>query len=130
MLSAIVGTWLFTGMLISGVWTPPMNPNLVMKFEFYEDGVNRLNYFRKDEPGVCDRKALYDYDGEILYQNVTWVSKENDSRCFEDPDMQMGAETQTHVTMQGSQIFMEVQVGDEVVVYIWDKKIDNEGDIQ
>ncbi|MFN9068233.1 MAG: hypothetical protein ACK5V3_13455, partial [Bdellovibrionales bacterium] len=71
MLSAIVGTWLFTGMLISGEWTPPMNPNLVMKFEFYEDGVNRLSYFRKDEPGFCDRKALYDYDGEMLYQQVS-----------------------------------------------------------
>ena len=121
MFSAIVGSWIFTGMLISGEWSPPINPNLVMKFEFYEDGINRLNYYRKDEQGTCDRKALYDYDGETLYQRVTWVSKENDSRCFEDPDMQLGSETKTNATLKGSQIFMEVQVGDEVIIYIWDK---------
>lgn len=118
----LLGTWLFSGLLISGEWSPPLNPNLVMEFEFYKDGVSRLKYYRKDEEGTCERRALFEYDEQILVQKVTWLSKENGPRCAEDPDMQMGSETWTPVRIVENQMHMELQVGEETVILVWDKK--------
>ena len=104
----------------------PPNPDLTITYQFYADGTNHLHYHRKGQHGSCDRIALYEYSGEELYQQVTWVAPHNADFCSQDPDMQLGTISKTPAYIKGGQFYLTLQMGDESVIFIWNRRSKNQ----
>jgi len=120
--SILIGSWLFVSMLYQGKVIDPPNPDLKIEYTFYEDGTNLLHYHREGEQGSCDRLALYEYNGSEIHQQVTWVAPHNASFCSSDPDMQLERVTRTPASIKDGQFYLSLRVGQEDVIYIWDRK--------
>ena len=121
-LSPIVGSWIFSAMIVGGQERPPFNPDLKMCFEFSEQQESHLKYFRTNEKGQCERWGQYSYDGIKLHDKVVRVNPENRSECGMDTDMRLGTETFTpvHVAQDG-RLFMKIPVGDDEIYLIYNR---------
>ncbi|MFP5518747.1 MAG: hypothetical protein ACLGGX_02495 [Bdellovibrionia bacterium] len=117
----ILGLWLFQSMSQGGVELPS-NPAWELRFEFREDGVNTLYYKRADEDGFCERNAVYEYAGEELIQQVTWVNPNNASWCGSDVDMQLGHTAKNKLVVKGNMMELYIPFPGEEVVYHWKKQ--------
>lgn len=118
---SLIGLWLFTNIFYQNKELPRPNPDLIMTIHFEDEQTNTLKYFRKNEPGFCERTALYSFDKNRLYQKVIRVNSDNASFCASDTDMQLGAETVTAVEITGGRLLMHLSLADEDFVYIWEK---------
>lgn len=119
---SIVGLWFFMNLLYQGQEIPRPNPALQIEYQFSEDGTNSLRYHRDGEVGFCERRALYNFGGETLLQEVMWVNPRNASWCAQDPDMQLGRKTQSHVWFKEGRLYLDIPMGEEVISYIWIRK--------
>jgi hypothetical protein len=119
--SLLLGSWLFVSMIYNGVVMAPPNPNLVITYEFRDDGTNLLHYHRKGEKGSCDRMALYEFSGQEIFQQVTWVAPHNADSCSQDPDMRLGTASKTHAELKNGKFYLNLRMGDDEVIYVWDK---------
>jgi hypothetical protein len=117
----IVGTWQFYKMIYKGQLQDPLNPNLIMTFDFQEDGVNTLAFHRTDEEGFCERSALWIFnsDKNELYQRITWLNPQSRSDCSADPDFQLGHESFSPLRVTETQLFLTVPVSDEQLILVW-----------
>lgn len=113
------GHWQLTSLFYQGQERPPLNPNLVLQFEFHKDGTNRLFWSRKNETGFCERKAYYAWNQESLLQKVFWTNPENALSCGADPDMQLGRTSVTQAKIENSRLHLYLALGDEPLIYIW-----------
>jgi hypothetical protein len=118
--SQLWGRWQFTGYIYGGEFQPPPNPNLVLTFEFLEDGTNILKWYRKNEKGFCERKGKYSYDGEKLSEEIVWVNPDNSFECWRDPDMMLGRKQITPIKREENHLKMVLPLADETLLYIWE----------
>ncbi len=102
---------------------PPMNPNLRIEFEFSQDEV-WLTYWREDESGHCYRKAEYQilsaldgFDGDWIYQKITWVDPANQFTCSRDVDMRPGYESWTPILRIENELRLKLPLGDNNLIY-------------
>jgi hypothetical protein len=122
MSSLLLGSWFFVQLIYNGQVISPPNPNLEITYTFSDDGTNRLHYDHIGEKGSCDRLAVYQYDGRNLTQQITWVAPHNADFCSNDPDMQLGAISKTPAVVRDDQLFLTLSMGEESIVYVWNKK--------
>ena len=118
---SIVGSWKFTSMIMEGQEVPPLNPDLILTFDFAEDGSDRLFWTRKGESGFCERRARYDFDSNWLYEAIVWVNPDNAPECGKDPDMQLGRVTQTPARIKNGRFELDLNVGDSHLTYIFER---------
>lgn len=118
------GFFLFSYLIFRGAEFPKPNPDLNMWFHFENQSVNTLHYTRANETGFCERKALYDYDGKTLRQKVIWVHPNNANWCTNDPDMQMDKETVSKMTSKENKLFLDLNLGEDVLTLVWIKTSD------
>lgn len=118
---AIIGHWQYVGHIYEGQVQDPINPDLILTFQFNDDGSDRLHWERKNEPGFCERHGQYEYSGEILIDQVTWVNPNNSFECGKDPDMRLGNKTQTRLIYNEGKLYMDLPLGDKTLTYIWQK---------
>ncbi|KYG65711.1 hypothetical protein AZI86_01140 [Bdellovibrio bacteriovorus] len=118
-MNSLIGLWLFTSIIYHDTPAPRPNPDLMMTFKFSESE-SVLHYYRKNQPGFCERTATYTYDGQTLHQTITAVHEGNADFCDKDPDMQMGAVSETPVVLKDGKIHMQLKLGEEDITYIWD----------
>lgn len=116
--SPIVGNWQFRDYIFEGEKQPRPNPQLVLQFEFFEKGINRLFWTRKNEPGFCERHAEYTHDGKWLEQKVTWVNPENAAECSQDVDMQMGNENRARLEPVDGKLHLYIPFKGDHLIYI------------
>lgn len=116
-----LGSWEFYKMLYRDSFLDPINPNFHMYFIFHDDRVNSIIYYRDDQPGFCEREAVYQYDGtnKVLYQQVVWLNPKNADFCAQDPDMKFGSESWSGFAMLGADIGLEVPLSEETLTLIW-----------
>lgn len=119
----IVGNWRFDRIILDGEERPPFNPDLIIEFNFREDGSDTLLWYRNNEKGFCERDGRYAFDGEFLKDKVTWVNPQNRLDCARDPDMQLGRETSTPAVMKNGELYMTFEVDDQTLTYIWTRTI-------
>lgn len=119
----IVGDWRFDRIILDGEERPPFNPDLIIEFNFREDGSDTLLWYRNNEKGFCERDGRYAFDGEFLRDKVTWVNPQNRFDCARDPDMQLGRETSTPTVMKNGELYMTFDVDDQTLTYIWTRTI-------
>lgn len=115
----LVGLWMFTHILYHGEVSPRPNPALKMTLDFESSGINTLKYYRTGERGTCTRQASYEFDGSQLTQHITSVDPENAYFCDEDPDMQLGKTSRNTTYLKDGKLFLELEMGDEIITYIW-----------
>lgn len=115
----LVGLWMFTHILYRGEVSPRPNPALQMTLTFESSGTDTLKYYRTGDTGSCIRKASYEYDGTHLIQHVTAVDPNNAYFCDSDPDMELGKTSSNVVYLKGGKLYLELEMGDEVITYIW-----------
>lgn len=114
----VLGRWRYDGFFYDGNRYPNPNPDLDLEFQFREDGVSRLYWERKDEPGFCERLADYEVVGTELRQRVTWVNPENASSCGRDPDMQNGRATAVPFERKGQELWLNIGLSGKDFFYI------------
>ncbi len=119
----IVGVWRFDRIILDGEERPPFNPDLIIEFNFREDGSDTLLWYRNNEKGFCERDGRYAFDGEFLRDKVTWVNPQNRFDCSRDPDMQLGRETSTPTVLKNGELYMTFQVDDQSLTYIWTRTL-------
>jgi len=116
--SPLHGEWTMTSMIYRGAEVPPLNPNLNLRWSFYENGTERLYWSRLNEPGFCERFANYKVSDGRLLEKVFAVNPLNNRECLQDPDMQLGRETVTRIDIQPQQILLHLALGDEELIYV------------
>lgn len=121
-MNSIIGVWVFVAVIYHGELMPKPNPNLNIIFEFKEDQTNNLFYNRNDENGFCERNATYSFKDNSLVQKNYWVNPKNQMSCAQDADMQLDYESITKAVVNEQQLYLDLQLGDEVLTYIWQKK--------
>lgn len=118
---SVQGQWRYIGHYYEGVFQNPLNPNLVLTFEFTADGTSRLHWYRLNEPGFCERTGIYSFDGHKIMDKVTWVNPENSFECGKDPDMQLGHNTETPARIVEGKLQTDLPLGDSFLIYVWEK---------
>lgn len=115
------GNWQFFKHIYQGKDHAPLNPHLVIQFEFLPDGTNRLFWTRRNEPGFCERRAYFEYDGEYIHQEVYWVNPENEMECGQDTDMQLGHKNTGKLIAVDGHLHLYTQLSGEDFIYVWRK---------
>ena len=119
--SMILGKWKFVGYFYAGKFQEPPNPNLVLTFEFFENGVDLLHWHRTNEEGLCERKGNYTYDDQKLSDEVVWLNPDNVIECGRDPDMVLGKKLITPLRRKDDRLYMDLPLSEETLTYVWAK---------
>lgn len=114
----IWGNWQFHRTILKGETNSIPNPQLVLQYEFFADGTNRLFWTRKNEPGICERQALYRYQDELIHQEVVWVNPENAIGCSSDVDMQLGNKNTARLKRVGEFLHLYIPFSGEDFIYV------------
>ncbi len=117
--SLILGAWVFTSLIYRGQEIPRPNPQLIMTFNFQDNGENILHYYRQGESGSCTRVAQFQFQKGKLHQEVIRASENNAVFCSSDPDMQVGNVSITPVAIRDDRMVMTLGLGEETLTYIW-----------
>lgn len=118
--AAIRGGWYLDHIIYQGESRPPFNPDLQITFDFSEDGISHLFWFRNNEVGFCERKATYTYTDCLMTETITWVNPENAAECGRDPDMQLGRKTSTPAIIDDEgNLRLYLPLGDEQLILIF-----------
>jgi hypothetical protein len=112
------GFWKYDGFHYDGTRYQNPNPDLDLRFTFGEDGISRLRWLRSNDGEYCERLATYWMNGSALIQKVFWLNPENSPSCAKDPDMKMGLETETMISIRGSELWMEMDLNGKPFFYI------------
>ena len=123
--NSIIGTWVFDKIKTPpqlGILMPAPDTDLVITFEFEDNGMSRLHWTRKNEVAFCERKAQYQFNGERLTEIIVWVNPESDTKCLQDPEMQLGNMTSSPAAIVDSKFELGLGVGDQIVTYLWDRQ--------
>lgn len=127
-LNALIGVWLFTGLIFQGQDMPLPNPDLQIHYQFEEGGTNVLSYHRIGEQGFCERRAIYEFDGNTLIQQVTWLNPNNAPWCAQDPDMQIGYKSWSKAWLRDGKFHLAVMMGEDNLIYVWDRSEPSKAD--
>lgn len=118
----IHGRWLWTGMLVEGQIKPPPNPALKIFYEFRPDGTATLKWSRDNEPGFCERRSTYFVREQLIFEKIEWIHPDNAGECSRDPDMQLGREVQTPFSMDGGDLVIFMNLGDNQLATYWSRQ--------
>ena len=123
------GKWQFFKYIYQDKIHPPMNPDLILQFEFFGNGQNRLYWTRKGQTNFCERRGVYIYNQCQLMDQVVWVNPENGPGCSRDQDMVVGRRTTTRVDFNDDLLHLYLRLGDEPFIYVW-KRVESDEDAE
>lgn len=102
---------------------PRPSEELQMFFTFENDSTNEIFYYRTNQNGSCKRQARYSIRDNILVQKVIAVDENNADFCGQDPDMQLGFESETPIDIVDGQLQLTLPLGEETLTYVWQRKL-------
>jgi hypothetical protein len=114
----ILGKWRYDGFIYRDHRYPNPNPRLNVEFMFIPDHTARLFWKREDETGFCERKGVWQVEGDLLIQSVNWLNPANDPSCSQDPDMQINRTTQNRIDLMGTQLNLHLNLDGRDFIYI------------
>ncbi len=117
----LLGKWQAIGYIYQGSFVQPKDPRLLLTFEFFADGSNVLFWQYKKEKTFCERRGRWTVVDGKLRDEVTWTNPKNDMDCGGDPDMQVGKINISPFWVEKKQLFVEIPLGQENLVYVWNR---------
>lgn len=120
-MNSLIGIWAFVSIIYQGNPLPPPNPNLKIYYNFENENINEVFYYRQNERGTCRRKAEYKIQNNHIEQTVISVDPTNAEFCNQDTDMQMGNVSRTRYEIINGKLHLYLPIGEDFIVYIWDK---------
>lgn len=117
----IVGRWLYVGFIYQGQTYAPLDPDLVLYFEFTKDGYSKLEWSWKNSASTCARWALYANDEKTIDQWVVWSDPQNAPDCQKDPDMKIGSRSQIPYLAEDRLLYLEISLDSNPLFYILKK---------
>ena len=117
--SDLIGMWKFTSYIYDGQTAPLPNPDLDLRFIFYGNGFSRLRWSRLNEPGFCERKAVYNVVENVLHQKSIWINPLNDRSCSSDSEMRPDAETFTNFQIKDGSLYLELALDGKPFIYVF-----------
>lgn len=121
----LLGKWKFIGFIYQNVLHPPITPNLLLTFQFEEDGTSTLYWERTGEPGFCERKGKYSLEHNQLIDEVTWLNPKNAPDCGQDPDMRIGKKSINAYSQQDGHFHLEIGLAGEPLTYVFERLPEN-----
>lgn len=121
---SLFGRWLYVGFSYEGQIYPPLDPDLVLHFEFTEDGLSHLEWSWINSLMSCSRRAVYAHDNNIIDQWVVWSNPQNAFECNKDPDMKIGSRSQTPYFIKENSLYLELSLDSKPLFYILKKVAD------
>lgn len=115
----LIGQWQAIGYFYQGTFIEPTEARLLLTFEFLANGTDTLYWKNKDEKSFCERKGKWLVQDETLVDEVVWTHPENGMDCGGDPDMQIGKINISHFWVEKGQLFVEIPLADEFLIYVW-----------
>lgn len=115
------GRWLYVGFSYQGQVYPPLDLDLVLHFEFTEDGRSKLEWSWQNSLATCSRWAIYASDKNTIDQWVVWSDPQNAPQCNTDPDMKVGSRSQTPYFIKNHTLYLELSLDGEPLFYILKK---------
>lgn len=116
----LTGSWRAVGYYYQDQFIQPPDPQLTLTFDFLADGTHRLFWKMKGETTFCERKGTWLLKEDQLFIESTWVNPDNGPQCNGDPDMKVGTKTQSKISIQNEQLWIELPFGDSLMIYVWD----------
>lgn len=114
--------WRYTGFIFEDTHYPAPNPELMVTFEFSDEGISKLYWKRANEDYFCERLAKYFLKDSILEQETIWLNPENHFSCQNDPDMQMGKITFNHIRMPDSlTLHLYLELNGKPFIYVLER---------
>jgi hypothetical protein len=115
----LIGKWQAIGYFYQGTFIEPAEARMILTFEFFQNGTNILFWQIKGEKSFCERKGKWLVQDEMLVDEVYWVNPENGMDCGGDPDMQVGKINVSHFWVEKGQLFVEIPLASEYLIYVW-----------
>ncbi|GIL17751.1 MAG: hypothetical protein BroJett040_15020 [Oligoflexia bacterium] len=117
----ILGTWKNIGFIYQGEFRLPLNPNLILLFEFHADGTNEIFWARQNEPGFCERKGKYSIIDHRLEDEVVWINPDNNIECSQDPDMRLGRKASNEIRFKDGKFHLYLSLAGDPFIYVFDR---------
>jgi len=115
------GEWQFYKMVLEGQEMPPRDPRLDLRYEFLDQGVNRLYWTYDQGRTFCERKGQYIFKDGFLMDEIVWVNPNNKSDCASDVDMQLGRKSVSQLDIFENEIVLHIPFTDKEILYHWKK---------
>ena len=125
--SDLLGSWRYAEYSYQGHTQPIPDPTLDLRFSFTDDQKVKLRWSRDNPAVFCERDAEFQTEDGWLEQKVVWVHPGNQPNCDEDTDMQLGHVTKTQYKIQGSQLFLYLELSGEPFIYILNRVPNSSG---
>jgi len=119
--SWLLGAWKFSGYIYQNELKPPLNPKLILIFEFFPDSTSKLFWTRQDEPGFCERRGLFSVVDDMLTDEIVWVNPNNNIECSRDPDMQLGKKATNEVRYLDNKLHLYLSLAGEPFIYVFER---------
>ena len=118
--SSHFGCWKLESVKWQNKIRPPFNPNLQLYFILYKNDTLRVYWnFKNDPDTFCERVSRYNYDGEILDETVMWLHPENSPECSKDPDMHVGRNMLTPLSVENDKLTLHLTFSGDNLDYIY-----------
>jgi hypothetical protein len=121
-MSNLIGGWILSFLIYQGQQVPPFRPNIEVYYLFQNENENQLFYYDKADGSHCHRSATYQQKNHIITQKVIQVDAENHDFCSNDTDMLMNNLSEVQYDIIDNQLHLFLQLGDEPIQYIFDRK--------
>lgn len=116
------GSWIYHSYIYQGQTHPRPNPKLLLYFEFFETGTNRVWWKRTNEAGFCERIGQFEYNPETctFTDKIVWVNPGNNAECGSDPDMRLGREATSRLEHVDGALHLFFQLKGEPFIYVFE----------
>lgn len=113
-LALIVGLWNYESFRYRGqVHIPQSTQGL--QYEFRADGTDRLYWSLEQYDYFCEREGRFQWQSDVLTDEVIRVNPRSHDSCSSDPDMQVGRKTETPVRIEQELLILTLQLGEEKI---------------
>jgi hypothetical protein len=116
----IVGQWEHSHYLYRGSRLPKRDPNSRMQLNYEASGSGSSYWYLAESDQYCEKAFSYHVEGNSVHEIVLSVSDQNSIDCVNHPEMQVGAELVYKIGREQNELYLDVPLGDESLVYVFE----------
>ena len=119
----ILGKWKFSRIADRSQEPHTMDPALVLTLKLDPPNSSTLYWTRDDGKTFCEGRGVFDWNGHIFVNQITWVNPLNMKSCTNAFDLQIGKRINMPAWIFNNLLHVDLGHGTESLIYIWTKII-------